>query len=46
LKTSVKQGTLQKDDIIKAFAKNFKFPITKEHEKFVGAFEKKLQPTP
>jgi hypothetical protein len=41
----VRQGKLQKDDILKAFERNFKFDITEEHEKFVGAYEKKLQTT-
>mmetsp|Transcript_40213 Transcript_40213/g.29658 ORF Transcript_40213/g.29658 Transcript_40213/m.29658 type:complete len:82 (-) Transcript_40213:9-254(-) len=42
LKKYIKSGRLQKDDILKAFSDNFKFGLTREHEKFVASFEKKF----
>ena len=37
------KGILQKNDILKAFAKNLKIELNSDHQKFVAAFEKKQQ---
>lgn len=38
----MKQGKFQKEEVIRAFEKNFKFMRGIIHEKFVSAFEKKV----
>lgn len=38
----MKQGKFQKEELIKAFEKNFKFMRGINHEKFISGFEKKV----
>ena len=42
LKSCVKQGTFQKVELIAKLRECMQFPITKDHESFVSAFEKKV----